>query len=1342
MVFERYAKVCGTSLSTERKTALLLHCLGPEGQDVFDHLPAVSDELSTNLNEYEICIKKLDLHYLPKVSTILERFHFHKRNQLEGETIEDYITSLRKLASSCKFAETVEERIRDQFMLGCVLDKVRDELWQKDEPTLDEVVNVGKRIEHSIKCVKILKDDVEKKQQVHTIQHQNSGGRNNSRDYKSNAKWTSKDGSLPHLKENKSQIFSSKFKSSGGYTPNFKGRCFRCGDIGHLANNPTCPAHKMVCSQCGIKGHAAKACKNKKGLRSKVREVMLDSDTESEYECGQIVFTVEDTRSSNIHDKVWIEGKPTIMLFDSGAKISIIASRFFTENLAKNINLREPDIRPKAYGGKPIELMGYFEGSIRYKDRQVTGKIYVSKKGDSILSWWHQKDLYVMLDPNSVPSIVLKEKPEPLTVTKVTGSERMIGNEEQFNETIYKDFPEVFSDKLGLLAGYEHHIILKPNAIPVSSKVRNLPLSIREEVRLELKNLIQAGIIEEVEGTEWLSPIVAARKANGSLRLCVDLRGLNKCVVVDKYPLPNITDMLTLLDGATVFSNIDLMKAYHQIRLSEESKNLTAFITPFGTYRYMRLPFGLISAASVFQRALEKVLDGINGVKVYQDDILVFGKDITEHDARLRQVLTRLKGVNLTVKVDKCRFRQEEIIYLGHTITAHGVSPREELVNTICRLQSPSNKDELLHFLGMVEYYGKFIQGFSKLCCNMRSLLRKGMNFEWSTKCEEEFQEIKHKLVKAPVLHSFDPQAKSVLITDASVKGLGAVLRQGTGETERTILFLSRSLRDPEQRYSVIEREALAVYWAIKKLKRFLWGGKFIVRTDHKPLCDIFKTKGLDNISSRITKWVIALQEYDFETEYLPGVRNRIADTLSRMSPPISTGDISYDGTDETKVCPLTINEIISEKRWGTEMENDQELQTVMAALEKTWKARHLCVEECKPFWEVRHELSVQDNLLYRGLRLIPPTSLRSDLIMLAHEGHQGYTKTKERIRSSYWWPGMDLAVERIVRDCGVCMLSEKSYTPRTQPMSIRTLPVRPWDEIAIDIVGPLQSEGCNNYIIVVVDMFSRWPEVKITHKIETGDVIKFLKQLFAREGLPSSMLSDNGVQFTSREMKVFLEGLGVKQKLTSLYHPESNGMVERFNRVLKETIKIAKSNGLNWKTEAKKRVEIYRFTPHSTTGKTPFQLFRGRDAYTEVCPPWVGCKTKKEGVNPAGTKWRQKEEQKILQRKDYYDSKRSTKTTQVKVGDLVLIKTPWKKDGYKYDSPLKVIKLFNHAVKTEDFRIWNLNRVVVFRGHNTKQNESSHSQKTDKSNSGPTTQLRRSGRTTRAPRRLDDYIQ
>lgn len=1139
-VFERYARVCGVSLSAERKTSLLLHCLGSEGQDVFDHLPDLSDAEEKDLNELEICLKKLDKHYLPRVSTILERYNFGKGIQNEGESVEGYVTRLRKLASSCKFGELCEERIRDQFMLGCTSEKIREELWIRDEPSLDEVLQVAKRVEHTLVCVDTLKKDKQ-------------------------------DSSIQLVKDSdkKDKVLSKTIQGYKSKKKDFVPKCFRCDKTGHFANDSKCPALNVICLKCKKKGHLSVVCRTK-GVVTDVKNVEIN---EEDFVCGQIVIQVDSNLESKSCplDFIQVEGESTKVLFDSGAKITIISRVFFEQKLSHRIALMKPDIRPFAYGGEPISIMGYFTGLIQYKDRSFSGKVYVSHRGDSILSWFHQRDLGVMLDPSNPNPIVLKEK-----VSNVS-----VGYDNLLEQRIKDRFSRLFRKKLGCLKGFKLKIELRHNFVPSCSKVRNVPLALRNEMKKELQKLLEGGIIEEVAGTDWVAPVVAARKPDGSLRLCIDLRQLNKWVVVDQYPLPNITELLTLLSGAMVFSTIDLASAYHQIELDELSRSYTSFITPFGTFRFIRMPFGLVSAAAVFQRVMERTLEGCEGICIYQDDILVFGRDTVEHEQRLTAVLEKLQDANLTIKLEKCKFGVEAIHYLGHTVTGKGIAPKEKLVETISKMPPPCSKEELMKFFGMVEYYNKFVDGFAALSVNMRSLLKKGTDFKWDSECNDEFLCIKEKLRNAPCLASFDPLKTSVLTTDASLKGLGAVLQQESEKGLITIMFASRGLKEPETRYSVIEREALAVFWAVRKLKKFLWGTKFLVKTDHKPLCETFTKKGIDLVSSRITKWVIALQEYNFEIRYIPGVENCVADTLSRLVTS-DQEDESCDEWDDSNIHVCHVHDqIVSEEEWKKKLNEDKTLYDIMALICKGWHSKKDGGGESLKFWSIKDELAVQDGLLFRGTKLIPPTELRNILLELAHESHAGMQKTKERLRSSYWWPGMDIQVERLVRDCGICAGSAKSKCVRIQPMVVRDLPKGPWTDVAFDIVGPIHSNGQQIFILVLLDLFSRWPEILFTTNIETSTVIKFLESLIAREGFPKSILTDNGVQLVSREMELFLRNRGIVHKKCSLYHPETNGAIERFNKVLKETIAWAKSAGLKWKDEVCKKVENYSYPTH-----------------------------------------------------------------------------------------------------------------------------------------------------------------
>lgn len=363
------------------------------------------------------------------------------------------------------------------------------------------------------------------------------------------------------------------------------------------------------------------------------------------------------------------------------------------------------DINPAGYNGESIDLLHYFLASISFSTRSTEGKVYVAKDGPPILGWIQQYDLHIVVNPRA-PSQV------------------MIVEDDSLEEILSNAMP-VFRDKIGLLKGYAHQIILSRNATPVQHKLRKVPLIIKDEVKVLIKDMLDTGIIEPVEASEWVSPVVILKKADGKLRFCVDLRSLNNCVVADVFPLPNINELLSTLGGARYFSKLDLRSAYHQIRLHDSSKHLTAFITSEGAFQFTRLPFGLCSAANVFQRMVTNIFKGIGKAIYFQDDILVFVSTLAEHNQVRKTVLHRISEVGLTLCRDKCSFVVEQIEYLGHEISAEGIKPKRDLLKAIELAPAPIDKDQLRSFMGLIEYYSKFLQLFSDKTACLRDLFKK-----------------------------------------------------------------------------------------------------------------------------------------------------------------------------------------------------------------------------------------------------------------------------------------------------------------------------------------------------------------------------------------------------------------------------------------------------------------------------------------------------------------------------------------------------------------------------------------------------------------------------------------
>ncbi|XP_039602201.1 uncharacterized protein K02A2.6-like [Polypterus senegalus] len=835
---------------------------------------------------------------------------------------------------------------------------------------------------------------------------------------------------------------------------------------------------------------------------------------------------------------------------------------------------------------------------------------------------------------------------------------------------------------IGCVKNFIHRIKIDETVPPVRQKLRRLPLSVTDAVSEELDRLLSAGVIERIDASAWVSPIVVTQRKSGNICMCIDLRKPNRAVIVDSFPLPHMDELLSALRGATVFSTIDLASACYQVPLHEDSRDLTAFITHEGLFRFCRVPYGLASAPSAFQKMMTAILAGLPGVENYLDDVIVHGPDLTTHDKTLHSVLCRLEDAGLQLNNDKCKFRQSSLPFLGHIVSADGLLPDKAHVQAIMNAPAPTDTATLRSYLGLLSWYSKFLPNHATVIEPMRTCLRQPAGaFQWMADAQKSFEQVKTLLVDSPVLALFDPTLHTVVSTDASDYGLGAILSQlGSDNVERTVAFASQTLSTTERKYSIVEKEALACAWAIKKWRTYLWGRRFTLRTDHQALTTLLTTKGIGRAGMRIARWSACLLSFNYDVIYRPGSQNAPADCLSRL--PLPVAPAAADDAEPEFVALLSV---------ARKTLSPADLESACAECPDLTKLHTQIVRD-----KLRLELSVSDNFVFHGSRLIVLASLCSSLIAIAHESHQGVVCTKQRLRELYWWPKMDTDVCTAISSCQTCQMNDKTTYPHPAPLQPTPFSDGPWEKVALDIVGPFDTAAPDcRYALTLIDYHSKWPEVTLTSSITTANVLTFLSSIFSHHGNPTSLVTDNEVQFTSAAFAAFLEERQIKHHRSSLHYPAANGAVERFNHVLKHTIQLAIQEHYPWKAAITDFLHIYCATPHATTGVSPFELLHGRQMRTKltILPPTSS------GLQSASDV-RTTVEQHQNRMKVYTDAKRGARLPSFKTGDKVRVRNPLHvpKGHQKFSNPVTINKkLGAHTYILSDGKTWNASHLVAF---------------------------------------------
>jgi transposase InsO family protein len=832
------------------------------------------------------------------------------------------------------------------------------------------------------------------------------------------------------------------------------------------------------------------------------------------------------------------------------------------------------------YGGYQVKHLGIIKLPCRYKERKFMCPFYVTdEEGPPILGLRYSKRLGLI-----TINCVIKTENQKSEVQQTSTSSPYIPPstplakrpEIKSKSDLITMYPECFGG-IGCFKNFKYHITLDPEVKPVIHPPRRVPIEVREKLKAELDEMETSNIIGRVyEPTTWVSSYVSQEHRNGDLRVCLDPKDLNTAVMRDHYPTPTLEEIMPKLAGSKLYSKLDAKKGYWNIELDEESTYLTTFNTPFGRYRYFRVPFGLKVSQDVFQYKIDETYQGCQGAIGIADDIVVYGKDDQDHDLNLHEAMERTRQAGLKLNQEKCMIKDRKCSFYGFECTNEGMKPDPAKVEAIKVLSPPEDKKALHTFLGMITYLGPFIPSLSSLTEPLRRLLRADVEFQWSASHTKAFNDIKSLVSNETTLTYYNRHKPLTLQVDSSTKGIGAVLVQ----EGKPIAYASKAMTDTETRYANIERELLAVVYGCQKFHTYLYGRKFLVESDHKPLEQIAK-KNLTKAPPRLQRMLLRLQPYNMEIRYKPGKQMVLADALSRLNP-LEKKEVSGMHVTIHSIVPVSPTKL---EEIRAETAKDSTLQVLKGQITSGWPESIKKVQEAiKPYWSIRQDISVQDGIMMMGQRIIIPKTLQDSVLGKIHEGHLGIEKCQLRAKSCVYWLGIYSDIKELVLKCETCQKYQCSQQKEELiPMEV---PPRPWHTLGADFFH------CNGiWWLIVSDYYSKFPLVKPMKSTTAASTITVVKQMFSEHGIPERIICDNGSQFVSEEFRQFSADYGFAVETSSPYYPKGHGFIERQVETIKKTLVKCKENN----SDPYLALLILRSTPLTHKLCSPAELLAGR---------------------------------------------------------------------------------------------------------------------------------------------------